>query len=313
MKNTVVYDRGDKKIQLPIHEDDLWLTQNQISEIYGIGKESVSKHISKIYKSNEQDEARTCNKIKVTAQDGKEYTMNHYSLDIVLAIGYRVNSAMGTEFRKWATKVLSEFRKNGFAVSPNITQSQFEVLREKISEIRTSESTMYRKVTDVFALTSYDYNSSSKEARDFFATAQNAFHYAATEKTAAEIIATRCDSDKEQVGMVAIDKYKKPTKKDVKIAKNYMSEKELKLLTNISEQFLMFADTMALTEQKMTMNTWIFKLWELIRLNELPVLFDQPNPKGSISKAKADKFAIAQLEKYKNKLTTTEKKSLGLK
>lgn len=210
-------------------------------------------------------------------------------------------------------KSIIRIQKNGFAVNPNITQSQFEVLREKISEIRTSEASMYRKVTDVFKITSYDYNSSSKEARDFFATAQNAFHYAATEKTAAEIITTRCDSNKEQVGMTAINKYKTPTKNDVKIAKNYMTEKELKLLTNISEQFLIFADTMALTEQKMTMNTWIFKLWELIRLNGLPVLFDQPNPKGSISKAKADEFAISQLKKYKARLTTEEKKSLGMK
>lgn len=108
---TAIYDRGDKKIKLSVSNNDVWVTQNQISEIYNIGKESISKHISKIYKTKEQDETKTCKQIKIIAADNKEYETNHYSLDIVLAIGYRVNSAMGTEFRKWATKVLSEFRK----------------------------------------------------------------------------------------------------------------------------------------------------------------------------------------------------------
>lgn len=311
----VVYQSDDGKIKLDVNlqNETLWLSQAQIGQLYGKAVSTISEHISNIFSDKEVNYDK--NTKKESNFGNPEITSYKptllYSLDLILAVGYRVNSAVAIKFRQWATQTLKEYIIKGFVMNDEKlangerlqSPGYFNELVERVRKIRLSESLLYEKVTDLFAIASYDYDPRSEEARNFFSTIQNKFHYAVSEQTSAEIIVNRIDSDKPRAGLITT-KHVEPTLEEAKVAKNYLDETELKQLYLISEQFLSMAELKATRKTLISMQDWVQKLDELLRINDLAILQD----KGSVSRSDMEKYVKKEIEKYRQKLQIEMKK-----
>ena len=255
-------DNGKLSVNVRFADEDVWLTQAQLVEIYQSSKSNVSEHIKHIFEDGELSRDSVVRRFRTTAADGKNYDTTFYNLDVIIALGYRVQSPIAVRFRRWATQRLHEYIQKGFTMDDERLKQggnrYFRELLQRIRDIRSSERNFYQQVTDIYA-TSTDYDPRSKMTKLFFATVQNKMHYAVHEHTAAELIYDRVDSEKPLVGMTNF-KGNYVTRDDVKIAKNYLTELELQRLNLITSQFLDYAELQALEENPMTMADWIAAL-----------------------------------------------------
>ena len=294
---------GLTKIEVMLENESVWLTQAQMAELFQTDRSSITKHIKNIYETKELDEFSTCAKIAQVRQEGSrqvERQIEHYNLDVIISVGYRVNSHRGTQFRIWATNRLKELIVKGFVLDDERLKSggkmnYFDELLERIRDIRSSEKVFYQKVKDIY-LTSIDYAKDANTTREFFQIIQNKLHHAIHNRTAAELIKSRVDADKENLGLTTW-KNKRIRKEDVLIAKNYLTEAELKQLNLLVEQYLAFAESQALAKRPMYMKDWIAKLDDILQLNELDILQDA----GKVTKKLAEEIAVKEYEKHKEK------------
>lgn len=306
-KQVVIYQSSDGQLKLEaqLEDETIWLAQAQIAELLGVQIPAISKHITNIYAENELNEETTLSKMEIVRTEGKRVvtrTVEHYNLDMVISVGYRVNSAIATRFRQWATQTLKEYIIKGFVMDDERLENNdrihkagyFTELLERIRKIRTSEKLFYEKVKLIFSETSYDYDSKSEAAKEFYASIQNKFHYAVTGKTAAELIVNRIGAKKINAGMTVF-KGTQPSTEDAKIAKNYLDENELRQLYLISEQFLSFAELQIQRKRILYMAHWVEKLDDMLRRNDFEVLTD----KGSVSHKAMEKTVKAEMEKYR--------------
>lgn len=295
-------DNGLVKVNVRFADEDVWLTQGQLAEIYDTTQENISMHVSNIYKEGELDQNQTYKKFLLVRKEGNrnvQRNIDHYNLDMIIALGYRVQSQVATRFRRWATERLHEYIQKGFAMDDDRLKQggnrYFRELLQRIRDIRASERNFYQQVTDIYA-TSVDYNPRADLTRAFFATVQNKLHYAVHEHTATEVIYNRVDSDKPLVGMTNF-KGDYITKDDVKIAKNYLTEKELQRLNLLVTQFLDFAEFQALEERPMHMADWIAALDNQIIALQRKLL----DGKGSVSHKEAIEKAEHEFAIYRQR------------
>ena len=298
-------DNEEVKVEILLHNENLWLTQAKMAELFDVQKAAISKHLKNIFESGELQESSVVSKMETTASDGKNYNTNIYNLDAIIAVGYRINSKKATMFRIWATKVLKEYIVKGFVMNDErlkdpqnfFGKDYFEEQLERIREIRASERRFYQKITDIYAKCSADYSLDSQITQDFFATVQNKLHYAVTHQTAAEIIYSRADSKKLNMGLTTWKNapngdIRKP---DVSIAKNYLSQDEIKSLNEIVTMYLDYAERQAKRGQVMYMKDWVQKLNAFLQFNEEDVLQD----KGKVTHEIAKAFAENEFEKFR--------------
>ena len=302
--NIIIYqdEDGVTKVSVKFSDEDIWLTQNQIAEIYKTTQENVSMHIKNIYKDGELENNSTNKKFLLVQNEGNRQVkrnIDHYNLDMIIALGYRVQSQVATRFRVWATQRLHEYIQKGFTMDDERLKQggnrYFRELLQRIRDIRSSERNFYQQVTDIYA-TSIDYDPRSDLTKKFFATVQNKLHFAVHEHTAAELIYERVDNEKPFVGMTNF-KGDYVTIDDVKIAKNYLSEIELQRLNLLVSQFLDFAELQALEQRAMTMNDWINELDNQIIQNKRKLL----EGKGKISHEEAMEKAEKEFEIYRDR------------
>ena len=296
-------DAGDDGIEVRVQNNDVWLTQKAIAQLFDVDRSVVSKHLSNIFKDGELDENSVCAKFALTADDGKEYKYKFYSLAAIIAVGYRTNSERATQFRVWATKVLEAFTKQGYVLDKSrlingqiFDEDYFEHLIAEIQEIRASERRFYQKITDIYA-TAVDYDKNSVVTKEFYATVQNKMHYAVHGNTAAEVIVARADHNKEHMGLTSWKNAPdgKIVKTDVTIAKNYLAKEEITELNEIVTMYLDYATRQARRHIPMTMEDWKTKLDAFLRFNDADVLQD----KGKVTAAIAKEFAESEFEKYR--------------
>ena len=268
---------GITKVNVTFIDEDIWLTQSQLAEIYKTTRENITMHISNIYKDNELPKGSTCKKFLQVQNEGTrsvKRNIDHYNLDMIIALGYRVQSEVAVRFRIWATQRLHEYIQKGFTMDDERLKQggnrYFKELLQRIRDIRSSERNFYQQVTDIYA-TSIDYDPRADITKKFFATVQNKLHYAVHEHTAAELIYDRVDNEKPYVGMTNF-KGDYVTIDDVKIAKNYLSEIELQRLNLLVSQFLDYAELQALEQRTMKMQDWVEELDNQILLNRRKIL-----------------------------------------
>ena len=295
-------ENGKTNVSVRFAEEDVWVTQAQLAEIYNTTQQNISLHIDNIYKDGELPEEGTHKDFLLVQKEGQrnvKRNIAHYNLDIIIAIGYRVQSDVAVRFRRWATQRLHEYIQKGFTMDDErLKQGRnryFKELLQRIRDIRSSERNFYQQVTDIYA-TATDYDPRSKMTLNFFATVQNKLHYAIHEHTAAELIYERVDSEKPLVGMTNF-KGDYVTKDDVKIAKNYLSELELKRLNLLVSEFLDFAEFQALEEKPMKMQDWINALDNQIVAHQRKIL----EGKGKISHEQAMRKAEKEYELFRQK------------
>ena len=299
--NILIYqdDNGITKVNVRFSDEDVWLTQAQLVEIYQTSKSNVSEHLKHIFEDGELEKDSVVRDFRTTAADGKSYTTHFYNLDVIIALGYRVQSQVATRFRRWATERLHEYIQKGFTMDDERLKQggnrYFRELLQRIRDIRASERNFYQQVTDIYA-TSIDYDPRCDMTREFFATVQNKLHYAVHEHTAAEVIYERVDSDKPMVGMTNF-KGNYITKDDVKIAKNYLTEQELKRLNLLVSQFLDYAEFQALEMQEMRMCDWIAALDNQIVMLKRKLL----EGKGHVSHKQAMEKAEREFQIYRQR------------
>ena len=304
-ENTILLyhdENGKTDVSVRFADEDVWVTQVQLAELYDTTRQNIGQHIENIYKDEELPRDATIKKFFIVQQEGKRQVrreLDHYNLDVIIAIGYRVQSPVATRFRRWATARLHEYIQKGFALDDerlkNGRNRYFKELLQRIRDIRSSERNFYQQVTDIYA-TSIDYDPRKKITKDFFATVQNKLHYAVHEHTAAELIYERVDSDKPFVGMTNF-KGNYITEDDVKIAKNYLSEKELQRLNLMVSQFLDFAELQALDEIPMKMQDWVAALDNQIVSSQRKIL----EGKGKISHEEAMEKAAHEYNLFRKK------------
>ncbi len=317
--NVIIYNTDDGKVNIKLHLEDgtIWLNQLEMAELFATTKQNISKHIKSIFDDGELDEKVVVNYKLTTTRHGailnKTQTnkVAYYSLDMILAIGYRVRSIRGVQFRNYASTVLKEYLIKGFAMDDDRLKklgggSYFKELLDRIRDIRSSEKVFYRQILDLFA-TSIDYDSQSKEAKDFFATVQNKMHYAIHNHTASELIYERVDSEKEFMGLTTF-KGELPILSETKIAKNYLSEKELKGLNSLVSGYLDFAERQAQKENIMTMKDWVKHVDNILIATGENLLTN----KGNISRQQMLDKVDEEYKKYSQKtLTQVEKDYLS--
>lgn len=292
---------GQTKIDVRLENETVWLTQNQMAELFQTTKQNVSLHIKNIFEEGELSENSTVKDYLTVQQEGNRKVsrnISHYNLDVIISVGYRVKSLRGTQFRIWATQVLKEYMKKGFALNDDLLKQAggggyWKELLERIRDIRSSEKVFYRQILDIYA-TSTDYNPNAEETKLFFKVVQNKMHFAAHGHTAAEIVYLRADSTKDNMGLTVF-KGNHPKKDEVTVAKNYLDEKELNILNRITSAYLEFAELQAIRQIPMTMKDWIAKLDDFIKMTGSELL---SNP-GKISKLEAENKALAEYAKYK--------------
>ncbi len=304
---------GKTKIEVRLENDTVWLTLNQISELFQKTKSTISEHIKNIYNEGELPQESTVRNFR-TVQIEKERSVTrdiaYYNLDVIISVGYRVKSLQGTKFRIWATQRLKEYLIKGFTLDDERLKAggylnkYFEELLERIRDIRTSEKNFYYKVREIYTL-SADYDSNTDITQKFFATVQNKFHWAVHHHTAAELIAHRVSADKTNMGLTSWQGAK-IRKQDVTIAKNYLSLDEIKQLNLLVEQFLAFAESQVHQKKVMYMKDWIKKLNDILIINEREIL----NSPGKITKDEADEIAFKEFEIYKKLEVVEEIKKL---
>ena len=304
-ENKIILYQDDNeitRISVRFADEDLWLTQKQLAEIYDTTQENISLHVSNIYADGELDEDRTYKKFLLVQTEGKRQVrrnIDHYNLDMIIALGYRIQSRIAMRFRRWATQRLHEYIQKGFAMDDERLKQggnrYFRELLQRIRDIRSSERNFYQQVTDIYA-TATDYDPRDEITKMFFATVQNKLHYAVHENTAAEIVYNRVDNEKPFVGMKNF-KGNYVTKDDVKIAKNYLSEMEFQRLNLLVSGFLDFAEFQALEMNPMTMKDWIEALDNQIIAHKRKVLIG----KGNISHKQAIEKAEKEFEIYRKR------------
>jgi len=296
---------GKVKVEIYLQNETVWLTQQKIADLFGVQRPAVTKHLKNIFETGELQENAVCSKMELTASDGKKYNTQFYNLDAIISVGYRVNSTQATHFRIWATERLKEYIIKGFTMdderlkNPNniFGKDYFEEQLARIRDIRSSERRFYQKIADIYSQCSADYNVDTQITSDFFATVQNKLHWAITGQTAAEIIASRADSNKENMGLTNWKNIPKGSirKSDVTIAKNYLNEKELDGLNRIVSMYLDYAENKAKIGAVMFMNDWVEKLDAFLRFNEEEVL----KHLGVVSHEVAIALAEKEFEKYR--------------
>jgi hypothetical protein len=289
---------GRVKIQVRLQNNTVWLTQADMVELFQSSKSNISEHIKHIFEEGELQKDSVVRDFRITAADGKNYTVKHYNLDVVISVGYRVKSLRGTQFRIWATERLREYLIKGFTMNDELLKQgggYFEELLERIRDIRSSEKLFYRKVLEIYA-TSIDYDPRSETTQKFFQTVQNKLHWAAHGHTAAEIIFQRANAQLPFMGMTAF-KGKKPTKKEIAVAKNYLTEEELTVLNRLVSAYLDIAEVNAMQRKPMYMKDWIEILDGFIKMSRQEVLTNA----GKISAELAKKKAEAEYELYQMK------------
>ena len=294
---------GKKKVEVVFHNENFWLTQKHLAELFGVEINTVNYHLKEIFKSGELSEDTVIRKIRITAADGKKYLTALYNLDVIIAVGYRVNSYQATQFRIWATQTLKEYIIKGFVLDDErlkqgrqFGKDYFDELLERIREIRASERRFYQKITDIYAL-SADYDKDAPQTKDFFATVQNKFQWAITGKTAAEIIYASADATKLYMGLTSWKQAPdcKILKSDVTVAKNYLSEAHIKELNQIVSAYLDLAENRAQRQILMKMTDWIAFLHNFLELSNYPILED----KGTVTALEAKLKAEQEYEVYR--------------
>ena len=292
-------DEGRVSVNTRFADEDVWLTQAQLVEIYQSSKSNVSEHLTNIFADKELDQDAVVRKFRITAADGKNYQVLHYNLDVIIALGYRVQSPIAVRFRRWATQRLHEYIQKGFTMDDERLKQggnrYFRELLQRIRDIRSSERNFYQQVTDIYA-TATDYDPRAKMTKQFFATVQNKMHYAVHEHTAAELIYERVDNEKPFVGMTNF-KGNYVTRDDVKIAKNYLTELELQRLNLLTSQFLDYAEFQALEQNPMTMADWIAALDDQILRLRKNIL----EGAGTVSHQEAIEKAEQEFEIYRDR------------
>jgi hypothetical protein len=294
---------GEDGIEVRVQDETVWLTQKLLAALFCVDVRTVSEHLRNIFDSGEQKEDSVIRKFRITAADGKNYNTQFYNLDAIIAVGFRVNSERAIQFRQWATGVLRDYSIRGYVLDKErlkngafFNKEYFDNLLAEIREIRASERKFYQKITDIYA-TALDYNAEAEATQEFFATVQNKLHFAIHGHTAAELIVERADSDKERMGLTTWKNapHGKIIKPDVIVAKNYLTEKELKSLDRFVTMYLDYAETQAERNIPMTMEDWAKKLNAFLQFNERDIL-DNP---GKVSQAVAKEFAESEFEKYR--------------
>ena len=301
MSEFLIYQAEDGKTQLSVvlENEELWLSQKQLTELFGKAKTTISEHIKHIFEDGELREDSVVRFFRTTAADGKNYEVAHYNLDMVLALGYRVRSQAGVRFRQWASAQLKEYLVKGFVLdderlkNPGQARDYFDELTRRLQDIRTSERRFYQKITDIYA-TSVDYDSTAAITQEFFATVQNKVHYAIHGHTAAELIKQRADSSQPNMGLTNWSGAR-IRKSDVSVAKNYLTEEELRALNNLAEQYLVFAEGQAVRRIAMTMKDWITKLEGFLTLNDREIL----RGAGQVSADLAKNHAETEFSKFR--------------
>ena len=302
-QNIIIYKTQDGKVKLSLYARDgsVWMNQNQIAELFDTSKQSISYHIINILEDNELDENSVVKNYLTTASDGKSYEVTFYSLDMILAIGFRVRSKRGTQFRQWANRNLNEYMIKGFVMdddrlkNPDGRPDYFDELLARIRDIRASEKRFYQKVRDLFKL-SNDYDETDKATQMFFAETQNKLLFAVTNQTAAEIVVSRADAQKQNMGLTSW-KGTIVRKGDVFIAKNYLTEDEIDTLNRLVVVFLESAELRAKNRQDITMDFWQTNVDKIIEFNDKKLLKDR----GSVSKSQMEKIAGQVYEDFNNK------------
>ena len=309
----IIYNNN---VEVKLIDNNVWMTQDQLVSLYQSSKSNISEHIKHILDEGELDESSTVRKFRIVQNEGEREVIrnvNHYNLDMIIAIGYRVRSNIGTNFRKWATETLKEYMTKGFALNDNLLKEAgggryFKELLARIRDIRSSEKVFWRQVLDIFA-TSSDYDPKSEVAYKFFSTVQNKMHWAAHGHTAAEIIKERADASKDFMGLTSFNgDY--PLLEDAVVAKNYLSKDEMDILNRIVSLYLDFAELQALEEHVMTMNDWIKELDYFLTMTRKDIL----NGPGLVSHQDALEHARKEYDAFRNRLfvnpTENEKEML---
>lgn len=312
--NMIIYvsKDGSVKVDVNIENENIWMSQDVMANLYDTTKQNISYHLNNIFKDGELIKESVVKDFLTTANDGKNYNVLHYNLDAIIAVGYRINSKKATEFRIWATKVLKEYMIKGFVLDDerlknNGENPYFEELLARIRDIRSSEKIFWRKVLDIYA-TSIDYNPKDKLSINFFKTVQNKMHYATHGSTAAEVIFARVDARKENLGLTNF-KGDLPTKSETEIAKNYLSKEELNVLNRMVSAYLDVAEINALDRHPMTMQDWVNELDSFLKMTRKDILKNN----GKISHEQALKKAHEEYDKYMQKhLTTAEQDYLAM-
>ena len=303
---TFVATTGDNEdsVEMRYEDENIWLTQKMMAQLYDVSVAAINQHIKKIFEDNELDENSVIKKYLITAADGKKYNTNHYNLQMIIAVGFKVNNERAVQFRKWANGIVKDYTIQGWVMDDErlknggtvLTQEYFEKQLEKVREIRLSERKFYQKITDIYA-TSLDNDPSAKVTRRFFTSVQNKLHYSVHGQTAAELIYTRANSTKEHMGLTSWDG--SPNGKihnyDVSIAKNYLSEDEIQQLERLVSAYLDLAEAQALRHIPMTMEDWETRLNGFLTLWDREVLKDN----GKISAELAKMHAETEFEKYR--------------
>ena len=300
--NIVIYqsENGDTKIDVRFQDETVWLTQAQMEELFGSSHANVVEHIKNIYAEGELDEESTCRKFRQVRREGnRDVTRDvlHYNLDMIISLGYRIKSSIATQFRRWATERLKEYMIKGFTMDDERLKNlgggnYWHELLDRIRDIRSSEKVMYRQVLDLYA-TSVDYNPKSAESTAFFKMVQNKLHYAAHGHTAAEVIYERADAEKPFMGLTSFSG-DFPTMKDISVAKNYLSEDELKILNNLVSGYFDFAEIQAMRHTPMYMSDYVENLDRILSSTGEALLTDA----GKISHTQALEKARAEYKKY---------------
>ena len=288
---------ADGKVQVVIKDETLWCTQKAMAQLFGVGVPAISKHLKNIFEEGELVVDSVISKMETTAADGKNYTTTYYSLDAIIAVGYRVSSLKATHFRQWATKILNEYIKKGFAMDDErlkqgtavFGKDYFRELLERVRSIRASERRIWQQITDIYAECSTDYDKNSPTTKDFYAMIQNRFHYAITGQTAAEIIYSKADHTKDHMGLTTWKNAPdgRVLKSDVSIAKNYLQEKEIRQLERAVTGFFDYIEDLIERENTFNMSQFSASVNEFLTFRRYQILPD----KGKISAAQAKKKA----------------------
>lgn len=299
----IIYQSQDGQIKVDVRFEDetVWLTQSQMCELFNKSKSTISEHISNIFDEGELDENSVVRNFRTTAEDGKNYNVNYYNLDVVISVGYRVKSQQGTLFRIWATQRLREYIIKGFALNDErlktgSSYNYFKELLDRIREIRLSERLFYQQIKDIYT-TSIDYDPSDEMTIAFFKEVQNKLLWAISGQTAAELIYYRSNAELPMMGLTSTEKQGIVSKSDIKVGKNYLNEEEMKQLKLIVEQFLAYAEMQATAQKPMYMRDWIQKLSLILTMNEKSIL----EHAGKISHKLAVSKATKVYETYKQK------------
>ena len=296
---------GEVRVGVFVNDETVWLTQKAMQELFDRSKSTVSEHISNVFKEGELEESQVVRKFRTTADDGKDYEVSYYNLDVIISVGYRIKSQRGTQFRIWATKTLKEFIIKGFVLDDKrlkqggqvFGKDYFDELLERIREIRASERRFYQKITDIYAQCSIDYDLKSDLTLNFYKTVQNKLHWAITGNTAAEIIDKRANAENPNMGLTSWKNSfeGKILKSDTNIAKNYLTEKEISELNRLVELYLNFAELQAERNIPMKMNEWVEALDSFLKINR----YDLLNNPGKISHDEAIKKAELEYTKFR--------------